>query len=106
MATFKSWLTATRVLGLLAVSSGILGFGVTYAWVPGVLPEHRSGLLLCGLLAVGGTAVLTSSRVARQESPASLINVAACSAMVVVLFAATLPDVARRVWFDAVIHLF
>jgi hypothetical protein len=105
MTSFKRWLTVTRFLGLLAVCFGLIGFGITYFWVPIYLPEFRSGLLLCGLLALGGTALLASSRAARNESPASLVNVAACSAMVLTLFAATLPDVALRLWWATVIHL-
>lgn len=102
----NGWLKMTRALGVLAVAFGVLGFVGSYALVPTLLPEYQSGLLLCGLLIVGGIALLTSSRVANQGSPASLINVAACSTLVVALFAATSPEVAPRLWFQAVIFMF
>ena len=106
MATLKRWLTVTRLVGLVAISLGVLGFGLTYAWVSWTLPERQPGLLLCGLLTIGGVALFTSSRAAAQESsPASLVNVASCSALVLALFVATSNELALRLWFETVTRL-
>ena len=79
-------------------------FGLTYLWVPSLLPEYRSGLLLCGLLVIGGISLLSSRRVVRTESPASLINLTASSVMVLALLAATSGGVALRLWWVVAIH--
>ena len=102
---FKGWITMARLLGVFAVTFGVLGFGVTYSWVSRYLPEFQSGMLLCGLLVIAGVALLAASREVRKESPASLINLAASSVMVVALLAASSGSVALRLWWAVVIHL-